>query len=405
MKPLTVLYAHSSAEWYGSDVALFNLATRLPGDIRPIVVLPEEGPLAGRLRARGVACHVFALAVPRKYDFAVRRWHRVLWLPVEWLVCWRRLGRLLRREHVDIVHVNVSILLGAAWVARRHRCPLVWHWREVLAGEGRWRPLLIAAATRWASRILCVSNAVRDQFGDTDRAVVVFDAIDPPPADDGDPAQLREELGIGADDICLGTVGRLSDRKGHDVLLRAAPRIIQRFPSARFVIVGEVYRKNVKVRRTLERLVDALDLREHVRFAGFRSDIGAVMRMLDLFVFPSKQPEGFGIVQLEAMARGIPVVASTAGGTRDVVVDGETGRLVTPDDSERLAETIIELLNDPERRRAMGQKGRRLVLERFTLDRQVETVAAVYREVARADAARPDRPTGLDTSAGPRVDG
>jgi len=382
MAQLTVLYVHSSAELYGSDVALLHLVTRLPATIRPIVVLPEEGPLADRLRREGILTKVFPLAVPRRYYFHPRRFHRLLLLPLELLVCRRRLRRLIRSENVGLAHVNVSILVGAAWIIRRCGVPVVWQWREVLPERGWWRNATIRAAERWASRILCISNAVRAQFHDAAKAVVVPDAVVPEETSPADPARLREALGVKPGDLCVAAVGRLQFRKGQDVLLRAAPQILQRIPTAVFLIVGDVYRKNDKARETLEHLAGELGIRDRVVFTGFREDIRAVMDLLDVFVLPARLPEGFGIVQIEAMLRGKPVVATNIGGSLDVVVPGETGFLVPPDDPSALAARIVELLENPALRETMGRNGRRRVLDLFTIARQVRQVVQIYGEVA-----------------------
>ena len=384
-RQITVLYVHSSAELYGSDVALLNLVTRLPETIRPIVVLPEEGPLSERLRARGITTKAFPLAVPRRYYLHPMRLHRLLLLPVEFLVCWRRMRRLIRTERVDIVHVNVSILVGPALAARLSGAPLVWHWREVLPEQGLWRNLTIGVAERWAAQILCISNAVRAQFPDKSKASVVFDAVVPDEAQQTDVGLMRREFGLKNGDFCIGTVGRLQDRKGQDVLLRAASRVLQRFPNTTFLIVGDVYKRNVRAREALERLAEAMGIRERVVFTGFRADIRAIMDVLDVFVLPVKLPEGFGIVQIEAMLKGKPVIASKIGGSLDVVVAGATGFLVPPNDPAILAEKIIVLLSDETLRAAMGRRGRQRVLERFTIERQVQEVVSIYSAVVQKD--------------------
>lgn len=380
-KQLAVLYVHSSADLYGSDVALLNLATRLPETIRPIVALPEEGPLAERLRDRGIATTTFPLVVPRRYYLHPKRLHRLLFLPFEMPICWWRMRQMIRAERVDIVHVNVSILVGPAWAARRCGVPLVWHWREVLPERGWWRDRTIRAAETWAAKILCISHAVAGQFRDQRKVSVVFDAVVPEETQKTDPAPLRKEFGLSENDLCVGAVGRLQDRKGQDILLRAAPQVLKHFPNAKFLIVGDVYKNNARPRKILERLVDEMGIRKQVVFTGYRPDIRAVLQLLDVFVLPVKLPEGFGIVQIEAMWKEKPVIASDIGGSRDVVVAGETGFLVPPGDPAKLAEKIIELLGDRTLREAMGKKGRRRVLDLFTIERQVEKVISIYNAV------------------------
>ncbi|MBM3334371.1 glycosyltransferase family 4 protein [Candidatus Sumerlaeota bacterium] len=385
---LTVLYVHAAAELYGSDVALLNLIRHLPPTIRPIVVLPEQGPLADQLRERGVAVKVFPLAVPRRYYFNARRFYRVLGLPAELLICWRKLKRLIRAEKVDLVHLNTSILIGAAWVVHRCGVPLIWHWREILPERGWWREALIRAAQRWASRIPCISNEVRRQFYDQSKATVVFDAVVPDDTAPCNPERLRQELRLGSDALCIGTVGRIQYRKGQDVLIRAASQILKRFPNAAILIVGDVYKKNYAPRKALERLTEQLGIRDRVFFTGFRRNSAEVMRLLDVFVMPVRLPDGFGIVEIEAMLQGKPVVATNIGGSLDVVVEGETGFLVPPDNPDLLAEKIILLLDNPSLRVEMGEKGRQRVLQLFTIEHQVKQVVEIYHAAIRESRGR-----------------
>jgi glycosyltransferase involved in cell wall biosynthesis len=387
----TVLYVHSSADLYGSDVALLNLVTRLPDTIRPIVLLPEEGPLAERLRERTIDTTVFPLAVPRRYYFHPMRVHRLLTLLAEFLTCRQKMRRLIRRERVDIVHLNVSILLAPAWVARGCGKPILWHCREIFPQRGWWRRLLIGAAERWATRIVCISNAVREQFHPSAKACVVFDAVVPEELETQDSAPVRRQLGLRPGDLCVGIVGRLNDWKGQDVLIRAAPRILQQFPTAVFLVVGDVYKKNEAIRRDLQRLTEELGIRSRVLFTGFRTDVSRLLDVMDVFVLASKRPEPFGIVQLEAMMKGRPVVATDRGGPLDVVLEGETGFLVPPNDPESLATKIIELLENPGLRAAMGRKGRQRVLDLFTIDRQLRDVVAIYSAIVGDGQEEGDR--------------
>ncbi|MCX8037942.1 MAG: glycosyltransferase family 4 protein [Candidatus Sumerlaeia bacterium] len=381
--PLTVLYVHASAELYGSDVALLNLVRHLPPQVRPIAALPEEGPLADRLREHGATVAVFPLAVPRRYYFHPRRFHRVLGLPFEAMICRRRMRSLIRRERVDLVHINVSILPVPAQAARRCGVPVVWHWREVLARQGRMSVFLIKTAELLAARILCISDSVREQFRGNPRAVTVYDAIVPEDEQRGDLERLRKELGLAPGAPCVGIVGRINDMKGQDVLIRAAPAVLRRFPETRFLIVGDVYKKNIAIRRQYEHLADELNVRHRIIFTGFRADAQALIELFDVFVMASKLPEGFGIVMLEAMLKCKPVIATHCGAQREVVVAGQTGLFVPPNDPPALAEAICELLGDPARRAAMGQKGRQRVLDHFTIERQVDQVLHIYDEVLR----------------------
>jgi glycosyltransferase involved in cell wall biosynthesis len=149
-----------------------------------------------------------------------------------------------------------------------------------------------------------------------------------------------------------------------------------RVPSVRFVIVGEG-----ELEARLRAQAAALDLGASVVFAGFRSDLDAVLPAFDVFCL-SSQMEGLGTSLLDAMCYGRAVVATAAGGIPEAVEDGVTGRVVPPRQPEALARALAEVLEDREQRERLGAAGRRRFLDRFTAERMVDETLAVYGEVA-----------------------
>jgi glycosyltransferase involved in cell wall biosynthesis len=131
----------------------------------------------------------------------------------------------------------------------------------------------------------------------------------------------------------------------------------------------------------LEAIAAELGVADAVRFAGARSDVPRLLRLFDVFAL-SSQTEGISVALLEAMAAGLPAVATAVGGNPEVVVEGETGRLVPAGDPARLGEALASLLADPDRRQAWGQAGRARVMEKFTLDRMVRDYEAIYESLA-----------------------
>jgi glycosyltransferase involved in cell wall biosynthesis len=168
-------------------------------------------------------------------------------------------------------------------------------------------------------------------------------------------------------------VGRLIPIKGHVVLLRAFRRVLDERPDARLDIAGRGV-----LEHGLKDFSRELGLNEAVTFLGHVTPISAAIEGSTAVVVPSLG-EGFGMVALEAMERGRPVIATAIGGLEDLVRDGESGLLVPPNEAEPLAEAMLALANDPERARAMGREGRRRALERFPEHRCTERTEEVYR--------------------------
>jgi glycosyltransferase involved in cell wall biosynthesis len=170
----------------------------------------------------------------------------------------------------------------------------------------------------------------------------------------------------------VGNVARLAAQKGLDVLIAAAPRVLERHPGTLFVLVGEG-----PERRELEEQIAAAGLQESFLLTGLRQDVPELLASFDVFALPSRF-EGLCYAVIEAQATGIPVVATAVGGVGENVVPGETGILCTVDDRRSLADGINELLDHPEQRRAFGDEGRRRAHQRYARSRMVAETIALY---------------------------
>ena len=190
------------------------------------------------------------------------------------------------------------------------------------------------------------------------------------------PVRFKTALGLPADARVVVLIGRLAPEKGHGILLDAARSLTSRHPKTRYLFVGDG-----PMRDELMQQVQARGLELWVRLLGFRDDIPSFLGIADLLVLPSIAVEGMPAVILEAMAAGIPVIASDIGGVREVVVDGETGKVVQPGDPAALAQALDELLSlDNAALRKIGLAGRRRVEEQFAWQRVVEQLLTMYQE-------------------------
>ena len=188
-------------------------------------------------------------------------------------------------------------------------------------------------------------------------------------------SRKRHEFGLNEiNKVCI-FVGRLAPVKGHQYLISAIPKVLENVPSAKFVLVGDG-----ELRYDLEKQVLDLGVKENVIFTGLRDDVPELLAMSDLFVLSSIN-EGMGRVLVEAMAVGLPVVATKVGGVPAVVVDGETGMLVPPKNPNALADAIVRLLKDEYMRRRMGEAGRCRVYPDFGVEAMVRKIENVYEEL------------------------
>ncbi len=192
----------------------------------------------------------------------------------------------------------------------------------------------------------------------------------------GDPAMKRAELGVPPGCLLFGTVARYTLQKDPLTLVRAVRYVLQECPDACFVWCGEG-----ELRAATERLAHTLGVGHAIRFLGYRADAREIVGACDMFVLASLF-EGLPYTLLEAMALARPIVGTDVIGIRDAVEDGITGHLVPPDAPEQVAQAVLGLARDPERRAAMGQAGSRRVRELFSLPALVASVEAVYRSLA-----------------------
>jgi glycosyltransferase involved in cell wall biosynthesis len=209
-----------------------------------------------------------------------------------------------------------------------------------------------------------------------DKVVVIHNGVDVAQYHPGTPnAELRRVLGVTAGDHVITTVASLYVYKGVDVLMYAARDILRGCHTARFVVVGDG-----PERPSLQTLASNLGIADRVTFTGIRSDVDEILRLSDVFVLPSRT-EAFPNVILEAMASGLPVVATDVGSVRELVDEGKTGYRVPPNDPEALSQVVCGLLHDAETARRLGAAGRRVVEDRFRLEGMCEKRERLFDEL------------------------
>jgi sugar transferase (PEP-CTERM/EpsH1 system associated) len=339
----------------------------------------------------GLDCDRFSPTVACLYngDAMIARQIQALGIPVtdlgmaakwRWDAFWR-LYRLLRRERPTILHTWMfHANIPGRVLGRLAAVPIVISSERTMGQERRWRYWLNRITAPLTDRVICVAERVASFAAHTigispDKLVVIHNGIPLGDFQPGDRAVARASLGIPPSTCVVGTVGRLHPVKGTSYLLQAFADLAPDHAEAILLLVGDGPQ-----RAQLQELVRCLENPERVQFLGNRSDVSRLLHAMDVFVLASVW-EGMPNVALEAMAVGLPVVATAVGGTPEAVVDGETGLLVPPRDPGGLARAIARLLRDPELRRKMGQAGRRRVEQHFSVERMVYQTERLYEEL------------------------
>jgi len=178
-------------------------------------------------------------------------------------------------------------------------------------------------------------------------------------------------------------VGRLDWWKGHDIFLKAIAELKPRWPDIRALVVGDCgpTRRSMDYCEHLRRITAQLGLQDTVVFAGVRQDIPAVMAASDVLVHSATEPEPLGRVVMEGMAAGRPVIATAAGGVKEIIKDGETGMLVPPASSDAIVNTVDLLLREPVVRNRISQKAQAYAREHFSIRKHWESVQRIYQLV------------------------
>lgn len=382
--PLRVAVLDHTAELGGAELALVRLLDHVDRSrFEVVVVLFSDGPLAGRLRASGHPVEVLPLdrdvtAVDRQAAGGLQG----IVSAARALPFVARLARRLRTLDVDLVHTTSlkADLLGvpAAALARR---PLVWHVHDRIAPDYLPAPLVglvRAAARRLPRRVIANSAATAATLPGVPRLTVAHPGLT---ADQVTPAPRRAQP---EGPPVVGIVGRISPTKDQLTFVRAAATVAASLPGARFRVVGEPSFGAEAYAAEVAAEVRRLGLEDRFTFTGFVADVAGELDAMAVCVHAAAVPEPFGQVVTEAMARGVPVVATRGGGVTEILEDGGVplGWLVPPGDPVALATAVTHALSDPEEARVRAAAAWRSATERFDIERTAGTVMAVWEEVA-----------------------
>ena len=383
-RPPRILFVDHTAALGGAELSLLDIAIAFRD--RGAVALFEDGPFAAALVAKGVA------VIPVTAGGALTSVKKSSVLPrPSALVAMARavlvLARVARRYDLLYANSPKSFLVSAVagLLARR---PVIWHLRDILdpqhfsASNLR---VLVTAANMRASRVVANSHATADAFvaggGRRDFVRVVHNGIDATPFDEVSPAEradVRRTLGIADDEFLVGSFSRLHPWKGQRVLLDA----LRLLPDVSAILVGgALFSGEQAFEAELRTAASGAALAGRVHLLGARDDVPRLMAACDVVAHTSILPEPFGRVLVEALLARRPLIASDAGGVREIVADGVTAILTPPGDIAALAAAIRSLRDDRPRGTTLAAAGSADVRQRFSLEAMLTGVTHVIDDV------------------------
>lgn len=376
-QPVGILFVHYGDDWIrGSERCLLDLLTHLNKEQFTPVLWCNSQILADEASALGIPvyCSKFSLLLG---------WQR----PLFDIKAFGRLvsqGRKLVTTHqIKLIHANSGgPNQWLNFVVRSEGIPLVAHLHARYPLRDR-----LTLGLHQVAMVVGVSEPVAEQLRQdgsrADRIRVIANGIDADKQDHQLPCDLRTMLGLRIQDFLIVTTGSLIERKGIDLIIDAVEIMAGRGIPAHLAIIGDG-----PERVRLEEQVRQLSMNDAIHFLGERSNVAGLLRGgVDLFVSGARE-EVFGLALAEASLAGVAVVAPKVGGIPSVVVDGKTGLLVEPENSNALADAMDVLYVMPERRKLMGDAGRDHVLNNFTIARNIQSFEELYRQLLNTAASQ-----------------
>ncbi|MGH9126658.1 MAG: glycosyltransferase [Acidimicrobiales bacterium] len=334
-----ILSVQPVAERGGSDRALARTVRSLTAaGWECHIALPEPSPMAEEFIAGGATLHV----VPMRRITTSGSLQYWLGYLVAWPLAVTRLTRLVRRLDASVVHSN-SLHPWYGWAAADLTGrPHVWHAREIVVQSRAALALERWLCAHFAATVVAVSRAVADQLR-PGNVVVVYDQVDGAEFRPGRAGAFRARIGLPDEAVVVGSAGRIDTWKGLDVLLDAVPELQRHRPDLEVAIAGAPVAGKEAFAERLSARARAMP---GVHWVGARSDVADLIADLDVLVMASTEPEPFGLAAVEALASGVPVVATAAGGPLEILgpEPAGSGRLVAPGDAAALASAVLSLL-------------------------------------------------------------
>ncbi len=397
MKKVTVLFVDAAVEFGGSLVVIGNLIDALDKrHFRSIVV----GEINRALLEKFICSEVRTYRIARIYNYAdwfmtvdlinrlpgrfLRKVTNYLLSAVRSVVngvYLARIAMVVVKEGVDIIHVsngmnNLAPVLCAVFLGRK----FVVHVHGVET-PGFIQKLLLKRVPHFITISDYMKNSLIKNGYPNDRMTVLANPVCPREVSIKKISELRNRYGINTDEQVLGIVGRVVRWKGHVEFLMAAGIVMRTVPRLKVLIVGDFAHKSTPYRSEITRIIEDSGYKDRVIFTGYVSDVENYYCLMDVCVHASIDPEPFGLVITEAMACGVPVIASDRGAPREIITDGVNGYLVNPDETEKLAEAIIMLLNDGDLRSRIGGEGKEHVLREYQVTKFARSMEELYVRV------------------------
>ena len=362
----TILHIIDTTGPGGAETVFIDLATCLPKDkYRSVVVIRGKGWVFDELCRRGIT----PVLLDAKGSF---NWRYLL-----------ALRKIIKRKRVDLIQSHLlgsNVYCALAGLLTRKPVITTFHGAVDVSETERFMALKFALINKGASRIVAVSESLRDEITrrtplNSSKTDVIYNGIDTAAFEREKSDELRQQFGWSENDIIVGSLGNIRPAKAYDVLLKAAALIKENKLSYRFVIAGQ---GKGRLYQQLLEMKSKLGLNEHVRFLGFNDNPAGFLSNLNLFLLSSSS-EGFSIATIQAMAAGLPVIATRSGGPQEIITHNENGYLVGPGDSQQIAHAIEKLGSDSGLSERLAKAGQNHAIKTFDIKNMITRYEVIYK--------------------------
>ena len=352
---MKVIHINTAHTWSGGEVQTYYLIQGLiKKSVENVVIAQPNSVLAQKAKVDNL--NYIELSMKGEMDFLASL----------------KLRKLLKQIKPDIIHAHTAHAHTLVLLAGKPA-------KMISTRRMDYSVSRLSAIFKYnrADKVVAISNFVKEvlvQAGvNKNKLAVIYDAVDV--CEIVQQAENMESFDFKEDDLLIGTVAALIERKGHKYIFEAMLKIKNQFPKAKLLVIGQG-----PLEQNLKELAASLGLAKEVIFLGFQENVPAILKRLDLFVLYPLM-EGLGVASLEAGACSLPAIVSKVGGLQEVVEDGQTGFSIPPKNPQALADKINYLLSNPAQRVDMGKKAKQRVQDIFSAEKMVDCYIEVYKEL------------------------
>ncbi|OSY87022.1 hypothetical protein WH52_13230 [Tenacibaculum holothuriorum] len=379
-----ILFIHQSADLYGSDKTLLFLVESIRDTIKPIVVVPEVGPLTEELKKRNIEVHVLpVIKVSRKLFTSFD----IIKLPFQILKAQRILRKKIGDRKIDIIHSNtLAVFLGALY-SKRYKIKHIWHVHEIIKS-----PIIIAKIypyilKRYSDFIVFNSKASAEHIFSyipklKKKSQIIYNGLDRSISFSSkeEQEQIRKNLfkTINESSIIIGLIGRINKHKGQKLLLNAFEELKKQHDNIYLLFIGSTIKTQTFLLDELQNEIKIKNLENHVTTIDFQKQLWPFYDCIDIVLVPTTDPEPFGLVAVEGMLSKKPVIAANHGGLKEIVVNKKTGLLFKPNNISALKASIESLITAKDLIKLYGEEGEKRAKTEFSLNNYVQKFKTLY---------------------------